>query len=309
LALAQANETRDRLLKAHPDLGAENVQIVPITTSGDRYGVDRSGGGPQAQPLPGSGGVKGLFTKEIEEALGDGRVDIAVHSMKDLPTLLPDVLTVACVLPREDPRDGLVVGSGIKGIGSLGELPASVVVGTSSLRRRAQILHLRPDLKVVEFRGNVETRLAKLKAGRADATLLAMAGLNRLGLARAASAILDSDEILPAVAQGAIGIECRKADDFIRGVLAALNDADTEMAISAERALLAALDGSCHTPIAALAHREGAKLILRAAIYRPDGSEMLSARREGGLADAAGMGRDAGLELRARAGAGFFEQA
>lgn len=312
LALAQAHETRNRLLKAHPDLGAENVRIVPISTSGDRTGRQQLGAGGSnrpAEPLAGSGGVKGLFTKEIEEALADGRVDIAVHSMKDLPTLLPNGLIVACLLPREDPRDGLVVGPGIKDAGSLGELPESAVVGTSSLRRRAQILHSQPKLKVVEFRGNVETRLAKLKVGLADATLLAMAGLNRLGLAGVASAILASNEILPAVAQGAIGIECREADDFIRALLASLNHADTERAITAERALLAALDGSCHTPIAALATREGEKLILRAAIYRPDGSERLSAMSEGDLQDAARMGREVGLELRARAGVGFFEQA
>lgn len=291
LAMAQAHETRNRLLAAHPSLPPHAVAIQPIKTTGDRI-LDRS--------LADAGG-KGLFTKEIEEALLSGQVHLAVHSMKDMPTQLPDGLIMAAYLPREDPRDALLAAAPC----GLDELPHSAVVGTSSLRRKAFLLARRPDLKVIEFRGNVQTRLAKLADGVAAATFLACAGLNRLGLAPPGMRPLTPDELLPAVAQGVIGIECRADDATTLGYLAALDDAATRRRVEAERALLAALDGSCRTPIAALAEiATNGDLHLRCAIARPDGSELLEAVRTG--QDGIRMGADAGEELRRRGGSGFF---
>lgn len=291
LALAQAHETRDRLLAAHPHLAPEKVVIQAIKTTGDRI-QDRS--------LADSGG-KGLFTKEIEEALLAGEVDMAVHSMKDMPTQLPDGLIMAAYLPREDPRDALLAARPC----DLADLPQGAVVGTSSLRRKALLLARRPDLKVIEFRGNVQTRMAKLADGVASATFLACAGLSRLKLQPPGMRPLPPEDMLPAVAQGAIGIECRADDARVLNLLASLDHGATRRRVESERALLAELDGSCRTPIAALAEcRPDGSLWLRAVIAKPDGSALLETERSG--TDGIAMGRDAGDELRRRGGSGFF---
>ncbi len=293
LALAQANETRSRLLAAHPGLNAEQVKIQVIRTTGDRV---------QDRPLSEIGG-KGLFTKEIEEALLARQIDIAVHSMKDVPTVLPDGLAIVCLLQREDPRDALISPKAT----SIQELPQGATVGTSSLRRQALLLRARPDLRVVQYRGNVETRLAKLDAGAVDATLLALAGLKRLGLVGITTFEIQPDEMLPAVAQGAIGIEARIDDEAVAHLLAPLNHPPTEYCVRAERAFLAALDGSCRTPIAALAQiMPDGKLHLRGQIVKPDGTQLFEAVRDATLADASRMGFDAGEELRMRGGDDFF---
>lgn len=296
LALAQARETRSRLLAAIPGLTDNDVAIQTYKTTGDRI-QDRS--------LADSGG-KGLFTKEIEDALLAGEIDLAVHSMKDMPTQLPAGLIMAAYLPREDPRDVLLGAQPFSTQPwSLQDLPQGAVVGTSSLRRKAFLLARRPDLQVIEFRGNVETRLRKLQEGVAAATFLARAGLNRLGLEPPGLRILAPEEMLPAVAQGAIGIECRAEDQRIQRYLTALDDAPTRRRVEAERSLLAVLDGSCRTPIAALAEINAAgSLRLRAAIAKPDGSVLLETERFG--EDGVAMGADAGAELRARGGADFF---
>ena len=287
LARAQAALVRDLLG------GDEAADIIPITTSGDRI---------QDRTLAEAGG-KGLFTKEIDQALLDGGIDLAVHSMKDVPTWLPDGLGLPCMLEREDPRDVFIshVASSLAG------LAPGAVVGTASLRRQAQILKLRPDLVVVPFRGNVETRLRKLRAGEADATLLALAGLNRLGMAHVATQVIEAEEILPAVGQGAIGIVCRDGDDHVLDALAPLNHARTMERVTAERAMLEVLDGSCHTPIAALAEIDDTGAMrLRGLIASPDGVRVYETERRGPAADAAAMGRDAGRELLGLAGPGFF---
>ncbi len=292
LALAQAHETRERLAQAF-DLGVDAFEVVVIKTTGDRV-TDR--------PLGDIGG-KGLFTKEIEEALFADQIDLAVHSMKDMPVELPQGLRIGACLPREDVRDAFVTVDGR----ALGELGEGSTVGTSSLRRRAQVLQRRPDLEVVEFRGNVQTRLKKLEAGIAAGTFLAMAGLRRLGLNDEVAAVpLAPEEMLPAVAQGAIGIECRFDDRSAAHLLAAIRDPDTEARLAAERSFLAALDGSCQTPIAGLAELEGATLRLRGEIFRPDGSEMVIGERSGDVTDGADMGRELGASLLAQAGPGFF---
>jgi hydroxymethylbilane synthase len=299
LALAQADEVRSRLIAAHSELAAEDaIEIVVIATTGDRI---------QDRTLAEIGG-KGLFTKEIEEALLAGRIDVAVHSMKDVPTWLPEGLEISTILPREDPRDGLLSADGR----DLAGLPAGAVVGTASLRRQAQVLLARPDLKVVPFRGNVQTRLRKLAEGQVDATLLAMAGLNRLGMGDKVSAVLAPEDMLPAVAQGAIGLEIRRDDAATRGTLEALHDRDSAIRIAAERACLEVLDGSCRTPIAAFAEFEAGGpngdtvLRLRALVALPDGSQAHRAERRGTPGEAAALGRDAGAELRAAAGPAFF---
>jgi hydroxymethylbilane synthase len=293
LALAQAYETRERLADAHPDLQPENtVAIEVIKTKGDKV-LDRA--------LAEIGG-KGLFTKEIDDAMLDGRIDLAVHSMKDVPTWLPDGIVLPCMLPREDVRDAFISPKA-NGISSL---PEGAVVGTASLRRQAQILAKRPDLKAVVFRGNVQTRLRKLDEGEVDATMLAMAGLHRLDMLDVATAAIEPEEMLPAVGQGAIGITCRADDEDSLRYLAALNDPDTYARVTAERALLAVLDGSCRTPIAALAEIDGEKMRLRGLIAKPDGSQVLETTREGAVGDAEALGRDAGQELKDRAGPGFL---
>lgn len=290
LALAQAHETRDRLAQAH-DLSPDCFQIVPIKTTGDRV---------QDRALREVGG-KGLFTKEIEEALLDGTIDLAVHSMKDMPVEQPDGLILDTWLPREDVRDAFIA----PGPGGIADLPQGAVVGTSSLRRRAQLLARRPDLQVVEFRGNLQTRMRKLDEGVAQATFLAMAGLNRLGMEVGQSPIAPED-MLPAVAQGAIGIERRLSDDRVAAMLAAIHDAPTAACIRAERAFLATLDGSCETPIAGLALLVDGALWLRGEILRPDGTEVLAGERRGPVADGEAMGEDLARDLLSRAGDGFF---
>ena len=295
LALAQAHETRARLMAAH-DLPEAAFEIVVIKTTGDdRSLIDAD------RPLKEIGN-KGLFTKEIEEAMIEGRIDIAVHSMKDMPTEQPEGLMLDCYLPREDTRDAFVSPHAEK----LTDLAAGQIVGTSSLRRRAQLLAFRPDLKVVEFRGNVQTRLQKLERGVAQCTFLAMAGLSRLGMTHVARSAIEPDEMLPAIAQGAIGIERREADERIAALLAPLNDTPTTQRLSAERAFLAALDGSCETPIAGLAVLEGDEVWLRGEILRPDGSERLSEEGRAPIAEGAELGRELAARLRARAPADFF---
>ena len=291
LALAQAIETRNRLMAAH-DLPEAAFAIVVIKTTGDRV-LDR--------PLKELGG-KGLFTREIEDALLAGGIDIAVHSMKDMPTLQPPGLLLDCYLPREDVRDAFVSPT----IKRLADLAQGAVVGSSSLRRRAQLAQRRPDLVLVEFRGNVQSRMRKLEGGVAAATFLAMAGLNRLGLTAVARSAIDPGEMLPAVAQGAIGIERRAADSRAEALLAAIHHPDTGIRLAAERAYLKALDGSCETPIAGLALIEPGGLWLRGEILRPDGSEVIAAEARAPLADAAAMGHDLGHRLLAQAPKGFF---
>jgi len=292
LALRQANEVRDKLIAAH-GWDDQAIAIEIIQTSGDRI---------KHRPLREFGG-KGLFTKEIEEALLSDTIDMAVHSMKDLETDLPDGLVVGTLLEREDVRDAFLSPRAA----SLAELPEGARLGTASLRRQAQVKRARPDLDVVPFRGNVETRLRKLHAGEADATLLALAGLRRLGLEDRATALLEPDEMLPAIGQGAIGIEVRANNAAIRELLAPIHDEETAICIAAERAFLAALDGSCHTPIAGLAVLNGERLAFRGEILTPDGRDSHETTREGAADDAAAMGADAGVELRDRAGPGFFE--
>ena len=292
LALAQATMVRAALARAH-GVAEDAIEITVIRTTGDTI---------QDRPLSDVGG-KGLFTKEIEQALIDGTVDLAVHSAKDMVTVLPAGLVLAACLPREDARDVLVS----RAAKSIAELPQGATVGTASLRRQAQLKMLRPDLAVVPLRGNVETRLKKIAEGVADATILALAGLKRLGLERAAAAVLEPDAFLPAVGQGAIGLETRADDDKTRQLIAPINDPATLTAVTAERAFLAVLDGSCKTPIAGHARIAGAALSFRGLIAKPDGSKSFVAAREGAVIDAVAIGADAGRELKARGGADFFE--
>jgi len=292
LALAQAHETRLRLMQAF-GLPDDAFEIVVISTAGDRV-QDRS--------LKELGG-KGLFTREIEEDLIHGFVDIAVHSMKDMPVDQPRGLVLDCYLPREDVRDAFVSLSA----NGLAELAEASVVGTSSLRRRAQLLYARPDLQVVEFRGNVQTRLKKLNDGVASATFLAMAGLNRLRKTKIPCYAIDPEDMLPAVAQGAIGIERRGGDTRVAEILEPLHHKETGLRLTAERSFLAALDGSCQTPIAGLAELEGGDLRLRGQILRTDGTEAFAADLIGAVEDGADMGRVMARRLLAKAGEGFFD--
>lgn len=295
LALWQANAVRDALIAVHPALTPDAVKIVVVKTSGDRM---------TAGPLRDLGG-KGLFTKELEEMLLDGQLDCAVHSTKDMPTRLPDGLTLSAFLERADPRDAWIAAGGE----SLDDLPRGAMIGTASLRRKAQLLARRPDLEIRVFRGNVETRLRKLAEGAAQATLLAMAGLIRLGRADAATAALDIDIMLPAPAQGAVCIESRAGDDRMAALLAPLDHAATRSAVTAERAFLAALEGSCRTPIAALAQPDGqGGLRLDGRLIAPDGAHMFETTRHGDAADAARLGHDAGIALRAEAGEDFMRR-
>ena len=291
LALAQAREVQQRLEAAH-GTGKHAFEVRVIKTSGDRI---------QDRPLAEAGG-KGLFTKEIEEALLAGEVDIAVHSMKDMPTVLPPGLTVGCFLPREDVRDAFIS----RKAPSLSLLPKAAVVATSSLRRQAQVMHLRPDLRVIPMRGNVETRLRKIEEGVADATLLAMAGLKRLGLAERVTAPVPVEEMLPAVAQGAIGVETRFDDLTMAGLLAPINHESTALAVTAERAFLAKLEGSCRMPIAGLAEVAGGRLVFRGMILTPDGRACYAARRSGRAAEALWLAEDVAAELLTKAGPDFL---
>ena len=291
LALAQAYEVRFRLMQAH-GLPEASFEIVVIRTSGDRI---------QDRPLADAGG-KGLFTKEIEEALISGHIDLAVHSMKDMPTVLPDGLAIAAILPRGDVRDAFVSLDWP----SLASLPAASRVGTSSLRRAAQVRRIRPDLEVVGFRGNVETRLAKLSQGTADATLLACVGLQRLGQASRITAPIEPAEMLPAVAQGAIGVEIRLRDSGTAELVARIDDPPSAAVVEAERVYLGRLEGSCRTPIAGLATLEGSSLDISGEILTPDGRLALRGHRRGAVADRVRLAIDLAEELKVRASPEFF---
>jgi len=294
LALRQAAELCTRLGRAHPELAKPGaLETVVIRTTGDRV-TDRR--------LADIGG-KGLFTKEIEEALAAGRIDVAVHSLKDMPTLLPPGLALGCYLPREDARDALIA----PGFSSLADLPPGAFVGTSSLRREAQLRHARPDLAIVALRGNVDTRLAKIQAGTAAATILALAGLKRLGREGEASAILSHDVMLPAPAQGVIAVEIRNEDDRARSLLAAIDHRPTAYCAIAERALLEALDGSCRTPIAANARLEGNRIALDALVISPDGKICHRLARSTTTSRARELGHETGAALRSLAGPRFFD--
>jgi hydroxymethylbilane synthase len=285
LALAQAHETQARLAAA---IGIEpnRLPLMPMRTTGDAI---------QDRPLAQAGG-KGLFTKELDAALLEGATDLAVHSAKDLPTALPDGLTIAGYLPREDARDAFISGLA----NSIADLPTGALVGSASLRRQAMVLRARPDLKVTLLRGNVGTRLAKVETGQIGATLLALAGMKRLGLAHHATAILPLNEFLPAVGQGAIAIVIRSGDERTREAVAHIADEATRIALAAERAFLAVLDGSCRTPIAGHATLDGADLRFRGLVLRPDGSDAVETALTGSAADAERLGREAGTDLRAR---------
>ena len=291
LALAQAHETRSRLMAAHglPDSAFE---IVVLSTKGDRI-TDR--------PLAEIGG-KGLFTEELEDQLADGRLDIAVHSSKDMPTALPQGLGIIAYLEREDVRDAVIGRSAAR----LRDLPQGAVVGSSSLRRQALIRRMRPDLMVVPFRGLVETRLRKLDDGLADATLLAYAGLRRLGLATVVTDLLDPEEFPPAPGQGAICIEARLRDSRIADLVAPINHPPTFSALSCERAFLAALDGSCRTPIAGHAQINAGDLSFHGMVLTPDGAQAHEVRLGGSASDAVAVGQAAGADIRGIAGDSFF---
>lgn len=291
LALAQAYETRARLAAAF-DLPLEAFEIVVIKTTGDKI-LDR--------PLKEIGG-KGLFTREIEEDLLSGKIDIAVHSMKDMPTIQPNGLILDTYLPREDVRDAFISPRAT----GLVDLAPGTVVGTSSLRRKAQLKLRRPDLDVVEFRGNMQTRLQKLDDGVAEATFLAMAGLNRLRMDHVPKYAISVEDMLPAVAQGAIGVERRIDDTRAADMLAAIHHGPTGQRLTAERSFLAALDGSCETPIAGLAELDGGMVRLRGEVLRPDGSEAINDDMTGAIADGADMGREMARKLLAQAGPAFF---
>ena len=268
LALAQAYETRRRLMEAH-GIAEEMIEIKVISTEGDRI---------QDKALRDFGG-KGLFTKEIELALLDGSIDLAVHSMKDVQTQLVDELRITAFLPREDVRDGFICRT----VDHIDDLPQGAKVGTSSLRRQAQVKKRRPDLDVVMFRGSVQTRLEKLDRKEVAATFLAVAGLKRLGLTKELIAPIETDVMLPAVAQGAIGIECRTGDERVEPLVSALNDRDTEICVTAERLFLRMLDGSCRTPIAGLGEIEGTEFKFRGQILAHDGSQSFYEERNGAV--------------------------
>ena len=292
LALAQAYETRRRLSEAF-DLSEEAFKIVVIKVTGDAI---------QDRPLKEIGG-KGLFTREIEEDLLSEKIDIAVHSMKDMPVEQPAGLLLDTYLPREDVRDAFI-SPDKDGIAALAQ---GAVVGTSSLRRKAQLLNRRPDLQVVEFRGNVQTRLRKLSEGVAECTFLAMAGLNRLAMDEVPKHAISPDDMLPAVAQGAIGIERRADDPRTAAMLEAIHDGPTGQRLASERAFLAELDGSCETPIAGLAELDGGTLRLRGEVLRPDGSEAIADDASAPIEDGAELGREMARKLLAQAGPGFFD--
>lgn len=275
LALAQAHETRTRLMLAH-GLDENQFEIVVISTTGDRI---------LNQPLAEIGG-KGLFTQELEEALHNGSIDLAVHSMKDMPALLPDGLAIGAILEREDPRDAFVSVN----YQTLMDLPQGAVLGSSSVRRNAQALRIRGDLKSVQFRGNVQTRMRKLADGVAAATFLAVAGLNRLGMSQHISTIMDMNDMLPAVAQGAIGIEIKQGNSRAQDLVQAIHHHTTGIAIDCERAFLAKLEGSCRTPIAGHARVEGSKVYFKGQILSLDGLTSSEVERHGAIEDAVDIG-------------------
>jgi hydroxymethylbilane synthase len=287
LALAQAEEARCRLAEAG-GIEAKAIDIVVIATTGDLV---------RDRPLSEIGG-KGLFTKEIEEALLAGSIDLAVHSMKDMPGHLPDGLVIGALLPRGDARDALLSPHA----GAIEDLPRGAIVGSSSVRRSAQLLRRRPDVKLVPFRGNVDTRLRKLDEGQVQATFLACAGLNRLGLGHRITAPMPTEIMLPAVAQGAIGLEIRAGDMATHELIAAVNHTETETCIACERAFLAVLDGSCRTPLAGHATLAGDRLTFHCEALTPDGVHVFTAERRGPTADAARLGEDAAGEVKAKGG-------
>ena len=291
LALKQATEVRDQLIEAH-SLKVENFEIVIIKTTGDRI-VDR--------PLSSLGG-KGLFTKEIEEALAEKKIDIAVHSMKDMPTKQPDNLVIDCFLKREDPRDAFISNK----LEKLSQLDQTTVVGASSLRRKAQILNLMPSVKVVEFRGNVQTRLKKLDDGVADCTFLAMAGLKRLGLNKLINKPIAIGTMLPAVAQGIIGVERRAEDKSIESMLKKINNKQTMQMVNAERTMLKILDGSCETPIAGLAIINKNKMTLKAEVLRVDGTEKIYYEATDNISNAINLGQEVGEHLKSKIGKDYY---
>lgn len=293
LALAQAEEVRARLCKAH-EMDEAAFEIKVISVLGDRV---------QNRPLSQVGG-KGLFSKEIEIALTNGDIDLAVHSTKDMASILPDGLEISSYLPREDVRDAFLSPVATK----IAELPHGAVVGTSSLRRQALLLRARPDLNIVMFRGNVQTRMAKLAAGNVAATLLAYAGLKRLAKEHEITSLIEVDDLPPAPGQGAICIETRMDDEETRRLVRTINDDDTELAITAERAFLKALDGSCRTPIAGLAQLQGSQLEFFGMILSPDGQTVFETKDTcpADLKSATIMGDKAGSLLRSQAGDDFF---
>lgn len=293
MALRQTGLVRERLAAAHPELAAPGaIETVTIRTTGDRV---------QDRRLAEIGG-KGLFAREIDAALLAGRIDLAVHSLKDLETRLPQGIAIGAVLPRDDPRDAFLSAKGVL----LTELPQSAVVGTASLRRQAQLLRLRPDLRVVPLRGNADTRIRKLQAGDVDATLLALCGLQRLGLAHLAAETLSPEIMLPAVGQGALAVACRAGDDAVGRLLVPFDDQPSRTCVEAERAMLEVLDGSCRTPVAALAEIiAGGELTIRGLLLTPDGAAEIRARRTGPAVAASDLGKALGEELRRRAGPEF----
>ena len=291
LARAQTDIVRARLAAAN-GLDPTAIEVVAITTSGDAI---------RDRPLADAGG-KGLFTKEIEEALLAQKIDVAVHSAKDVPTFLPAGLVLAAFPERADPRDAFVS----ERFERLAGLPAGAVVGSASVRREALIRRMRPDVNVKLLRGNVNTRLDKVASGAYDASVLALAGLERLGLAARAKEVLDPDTFPPSVGQGAIAIEIRATDPVTAGLVAAVDDAPTSIALAAERAFLAELDGSCRTPIAGYARILNGRLKFHGLVISPDGREAVETRREGLPADAVRIGADAGRELKGRAPAGVL---
>ena len=297
LAIEQAKIVRECLVSTNPSLASpDRIEILPMRTTGDKI---------QSGSLSLLGG-KGQFTKEIEEALLEDRADIAVHSMKDVPTTLPKGLEIRAFLTREDPRDALIAHD--TSIQSLAELPFGAKVGTASLRRGAMLLNLRPDIQIEVLRGSVETRLGKVEAGEVDATFLAVAGLKRLGFLDRATVILQPEEMLPAVCQGTIGVECRKDIKAICDLLSKINHAETNSRTLAERAFLTALDGSCRTPIGGLAEINGPTLSFRGLIVRPDGTEVYSKQHDGNIENAVDIGASVAEDLKARAGIGFFDE-
>ncbi|MDX2027923.1 MAG: hydroxymethylbilane synthase [Alphaproteobacteria bacterium] len=293
LALRQAEEVRQKISALHAEVA---IEVVPIRTHGDWQP------GQKDRSFIDSGGNKGMFTKEIEDSLKSGAIDIAVHSMKDVASRLPDGLVIAAILERADPREAFIS----KKSRTLDDLPPNSTVGTSSVRRQAQILARRPDLRVVPLRGNVDTRLRKLDEGAADATLLAVAGLVRLGVADRITSIIETDVILPSGAQGALGIEIREKDDALRTLLQALNHAPTSTCVRAERAFLEMLDASCQTPIGALARLQGDAITLEGLAARPDGSELLRMNETGPARDPETLGASLGKKVKANLPQDFF---
>lgn len=299
LALIQAQIVREEIYRIHHGLREVcTIEIVPLRTTGDW----RPGQGEQT--FLEMGGGKGFFTKEIEEALLAGTIDGAVHSMKDVSVWDPPGLVFGALVKRADPRDAFLSAVAPR----LEDLPRGARVGTASLRRRAQVLAARPDLQVVPLRGNVDTRLRKLAAEEADATILAVAGLERLGILERASSILDTKIMLPAVAQGVLGLQIREDDEEMRKWLAPVNDKETEICVKAERAMLRRLDGSCRTPIAGLAQlRPGGQLVLEALAAKPDGSKIVRRKIEGPKAEAEKLGLDLAEKIRREMPSDIFE--